>query len=248
MSSDHAGRVLSRRDALTWLGAAGLTGLAAACGSSGTKAASASRATTSTSAADLSAGVADTTTVASTTCVLTPELTEGPYYIAGEAIRTDITEGKAGMPLRLALVVSNISRCTGVANASIDIWHADAGGNYSGFNATASNRTFLRGTQVTDASGAAGFHTIYPGWYSGRATHIHVKVHVAGNVVHTGQLFFDEATNTAVYATAPYNSHGGTRTMNSQDSIYNGGGSQSIVRVSQEGSGLVGTITMGVRI
>jgi protocatechuate 3,4-dioxygenase beta subunit len=179
--------------------------------------------------------------------VLTPEQTEGPYYIAGEAIRTDITEGKAGVPLRLAFVVANVNRCSAVANASIDIWHADATGNYSGFNATASNRTFLRGIQVTDASGAAGFQTVYPGWYQGRATHIHVKVHAGGSVVHTGQVFFDEAINEAVYAASPYAGHGGTRTLNSQDSIYAGGGAQSLLRLSREGSGYVGAITLGIQ-
>jgi protocatechuate 3,4-dioxygenase beta subunit len=178
---------------------------------------------------------------------LTPEQTEGPYFIAGEAIRTDITEGKAGMPLRLALTVVNANRCAAIASASIDIWHADAGGNYSGFGSASSNRTFLRGVQVTNAAGAAGFLTIYPGWYQGRATHIHVKVHVGGSVVHTGQLFFDESINQAVYATAPYSSHAGTRTLNSQDNIYASGGALSLVRLTREGIGYVGTITLGVQ-
>jgi protocatechuate 3,4-dioxygenase beta subunit len=223
---------VSRRQALAWFGAAGLTAVAAAC-RSGTKASSATTATTVTAPTGAS-------------CVLTPEETEGPYYLGGEAIRSDITEGKTGIALRLAFVVLNVNRCAVVGNASVDIWHADATGNYSGFNATASNRTFLRGIQVTDATGAAGFHTIYPGWYQGRATHIHVKVHAGGTVVHTGQLFFDETINQAVYSKSPYSDHSGSRTLNSQDSIYASGGAQSLLHLSPEGTGYVGTITLGV--
>jgi protocatechuate 3,4-dioxygenase beta subunit len=201
-------------------------------------------ATTTTSAAP---GTATTATATAASCVLTPEQTEGPYYLSGESVRSDITEGKAGMPLRLAFVVLDVNACAAIANALVDIWHADATGNYSGFNATSSNRTFLRGVQVTDSAGAAGFHTIYPGWYQGRATHIHLKVYVGGNAVHTGQLFFDESTNAAVYATAPYASHSGSRTLNSQDNIYTSGGAQALLRITKEVSGLLGTMTLGVR-
>ena len=137
-------------------------------------------------------------------CVLTPEMTEGPYYLAGEKLRRDITEGKPGARLDLALTVVDASTCRPIKGATVDIWHCDAGGVYSGFGAGASNRTFLRGLQKTDAHGVAHFKTVYPGWYPGRTVHIHVKVHVRGNVVHTGQLFFADATTDAVYRKAPY--------------------------------------------
>jgi protocatechuate 3,4-dioxygenase beta subunit len=250
---------VSRRQALAWFGTAGLAALAAACSSGPGAAGTALESTaagTGTTTSTAVGGATATTTMTGTTattaldanCLLTPEETEGPYYLAGEAVRTDITEGKVGMPLRLAFVVVNVDKCRGIANALVDIWHADATGNYSGFNATASNHTFLRGIQVTDANGAAGFHTVYPGWYQGRATHIHLKVHVGGNVVHTGQVFFDESVNSAVYATAAYTGRSGTRTLNSQDNIYAGGGAQSILHISQEGSGLVGAINLGVKV
>lgn len=174
-------------------------------------------------------------------------MTEGPYYLSGEAVRTDITDGHPGTPLRLAFTVVDVTTCAPIPNAMIDVWHADAAGNYSGFGSTSSNRTFLRGTQVTDARGKAGFNTIYPGWYQGRATHVHLKIHVGGNAVHTGQLFLDEATNQAVYASAPYTGHAGTRTLNSQDGIYASGGAQSMPMLTREGSGYVGTITLGVK-
>src|SRR5216683_2289446 len=117
------------------------------------------------------------------TCVLTPEQTEGPYYIANEAVRRNITDGRPGTPLLLRAFVLNASTCKPIKGAAVDIWHADAAGNYSGFSSDTSSRTFLRGIQKTDQNGLAIFTTIYPGWYQGRAVHIHVKVHVGGSVV-----------------------------------------------------------------
>src|SRR5437773_8109162 len=126
-------------------------------------------------------------------CVLTPEQTEGPYYISGEKLRRDITEGRAGAAMQLRAFVVNASTCKPIKGAAVDIWHADAGGVYSGFGAGASNRTFMRGIQKTNVKGLALFRTVYPGWYQGRTVHIHVKVHLGGNVVHTGQLYFPDA-------------------------------------------------------
>jgi protocatechuate 3,4-dioxygenase beta subunit len=123
-------------------------------------------------------------------CVLAPEQTEGPYYIDGEKLRRNITEGKSGVSLTLRALVVDASTCRPIRGAALDIWHCDAAGAYSGFGAGATSRTFLRGIQKTDAKGFATFKTIYPGWYPGRTVHIHVKVHLGGNVVHTGQLYF----------------------------------------------------------
>jgi protocatechuate 3,4-dioxygenase beta subunit len=121
-------------------------------------------------------------------CVLAPEQTEGPYYIANEAVRRNITEGRPGTPLLLRAFVVNASTCKPIKGAAVDIWHADAAGEYSGFGQEAASRTFMRGVQRTSAKGLALFRTVYPGWYQGRTVHIHVKVHLGGNVVHTGQL------------------------------------------------------------
>src|SRR5213080_3206228 len=112
------------------------------------------------------------------TCVLTPEQTEGPYYIAGELVRRNITEGRPGTPLTLRAFVVDASTCKAIRNAAVDIWHADAGGVYSGFGAGSANRTFMRGIQRTNAAGLALFRSVYPGWYQGRTVHIHVKVHL----------------------------------------------------------------------
>src|SRR5207247_1042724 len=86
-------------------------------------------------------------------CVLAPEQTEGPYYIADEKLRRNITEGKPGTPLTLNLRVVEASTCKAIKGAVVDIWHADASGVYSGFGQGSSNRTFLRGIQKTDAAG-----------------------------------------------------------------------------------------------
>jgi protocatechuate 3,4-dioxygenase beta subunit len=231
---------VSRRDALRWLGAAGIAGIAAACTSSSTG-------TQAGGASSPAASASDGGATSSPACVLSPEMTEGPYYIDGEAVRSDVTEGKPGVPLRLGLTVVDATSCSVLPKAAVEIWHADAGGNYSGFGAAASNTTFLRGVQIADASGKVSFKTLYPGWYMGRATHIHLMVHVGGNVVHTGQLFFDEAINDAVYARAPYNAHTGQRMLNDQDGIYANGGAASTVALTEDGDGYVGAITLGVR-
>jgi len=108
-------------------------------------------------------------------CVLTPEQTEGPYYIAGEKRRRNITEGRPGVPLLLRLKVVDASTCRPIVGAAVDIWHADALGVYSGFGAGRKNRTAMRGVQRTDRTGLARFRSVYPGWYQGRTVHIHVK-------------------------------------------------------------------------
>src|SRR5216117_1087208 len=108
-------------------------------------------------------------------CVLTPEQTEGPYYIPNEKLRRNIAEGKPGTPLTLRAKVVDASSCKPIKGAAVDIWHADAGGIYSGFGQGSGNRTFMRGIQRTDAKGIAVLQTVYPGWYTGRTVHIHVK-------------------------------------------------------------------------
>jgi hypothetical protein len=182
-------------------------------------------------------------------CVLTPELTEGPYYVAGEKLRRDVTEGKPGTPLLLDLTVVNASTCKAVKNASVEIWHCDAGGVYSGSVANNPGTNFLRGVQKTNAAGIATFKTIYPGFYQGRAVHIHVKVHVGGSVVHTGQLFFPATVTNVVYKRAPYSAHGTTPdTLNPNDSIFRNGGSKGMLTLKKRGVGYVGSIGMGVHL
>jgi protocatechuate 3,4-dioxygenase beta subunit len=179
-------------------------------------------------------------------CVLTPEQTEGPYYIPDERIRRNITEGRPGTPLALRTFVVDASTCRAIKAAAVDIWHADAAGVYSGLGQGAASRTFMRGIQRTNAKGLATFRTVYPGWYPGRTVHIHVKVHLGGNVVHTGQLYFPDAVTDAVYRRAPYSRRPGRDTHNASDSVFRNGGKKSMLRVRRSNGIYVATITMGV--
>jgi protocatechuate 3,4-dioxygenase beta subunit len=180
-------------------------------------------------------------------CVLTPELTEGPYYVPGERLRRDIRSGKPGVPLALRLTVMNTRSCEPIRAAAVDVWHCDALGAYSGAVANSPGTNFLRGVQRTNANGVATFQTIYPGWYPGRAVHVHVKVHVGGNVVHTGQLFFPARVTNAVYAKAPYRTHGrAADTPNAADAIFRNGGSRGMLELAKHGNGYTASIAMGV--
>jgi protocatechuate 3,4-dioxygenase beta subunit len=178
-------------------------------------------------------------------CVLTPEQTEGPYYVDGEKVRRDIREGRPGVKLTLRTTVVDASTCKPIRGAAVDIWHCDAGGVYSGVDG--GTGTFLRGIQRTNANGLARFVTLFPGWYQGRTTHVHVKVHLGGRVIHTGQLYFPEAAVTAVSKRSPYNRRGAPDTRNADDAIYRNGGRNSLARVTHDASGgTVAAITMGV--
>ena len=175
-------------------------------------------------------------------CSLDPEVTEGPYWIDNDLTRRDVREDRKGLLLKLNLTVVDASTCKAIKGADVEIWHADASGTYSGFGSspgqgTTNSKRYLRGHQKSDANGRLSFLTIYPGWYRGRTPHIHVKVHVAGNTVHTGQLFFRDATSDRVYATANYRSHGEPDTTNADDTIYRqAGGSAALVSLRRRSS------------
>jgi protocatechuate 3,4-dioxygenase beta subunit len=196
-------------------------------------------------------------------CILAPEQTEGPYYIAKEKVRRDIRERRPGTRLRLRLTVVDATTCKPLKNAAVDVWHCDAGGIYSGFGSASTGgapggagptdrATFMRGIQLTNARGQAEFLTVYPGWYRGRTVHIHLKVHLGGtngHVVHTGQLYFPESVTGKVYATGVYRQRAAARdTFNATDAIYRDGGAQSLLHLKGDGKGgYIGTIVVGVR-
>lgn len=241
------GRILSRREVLTLLGAAGTT-LLAACAPAQTGGGATAQPTLNAEARSAvaleqsplaqasQAAQAVTAEVANATvtvpaCVVRPEVTEGPYYVDTGLVRSDIrTDGatgaaQAGIPLVLTFNVSEVSggSCAPLAGATVEIWHCNAEGVYSGvtdpgFDTT--EQTWLRGAQVTDAGGVATFTTIYPGWYPGRAVHIHFKVSPSANAVFTSQLFFDERLSDEVFAKAPYAGRGQRNVLNSNDGIY----------------------------
>jgi protocatechuate 3,4-dioxygenase beta subunit len=160
-------------------------------------------------------------------------------------VRRNITEGRPGRLLTLRLRVVDASTCKPIKGASVDVWHCDAAGAYSGVQGNAG--TFMRGVQKTDAKGFATFRTVYPGWYRGRTVHIHVKVHLGGNVVHTGQLYFPDKVTDAVYRGAPYNRRRSRSTRNANDSVFRNGGKRSLLSLRKTGTGYTGSITMGVQ-
>ena len=184
---------------------------------------------------------------AAATCVLSRETTEGPYWVENRLTRRDITEGRKGAGLGLSIKVIDVPGCKPIKGADVELWHADARGAYSGVSGASSR--FLRGHQKTNAAGVVRFETLYPGWYPGRTPHIHVKVHVGGSEVHTGQIFFTDAASRSVYRTGVYSSRGQADTTNGSDSIYRQtGGSRATARVSRRrGGGYRGTVTLGVR-
>jgi protocatechuate 3,4-dioxygenase beta subunit len=198
------------------------------------------------------------------TCVLTPEVTEGPYWIDNKLTRYDVREGRPGLPLVLRFAIVNAKTCKPIRNADVEIWHADASGEYSGFDSGSSGggpgfgggpqtkTRYLRGHQRSDARGYASFLTVFPGWYRGRTPHVHMKVHVgsADRVVHTGQVFFNEAIEASVYRSGAYASRGQPDTPHARDSIFaEAGGSRAVVKLGRRpggARGYLGKIMIGV--
>jgi hypothetical protein len=181
-------------------------------------------------------------------CVLTPEVTEGPYWIDTNLTRRDIREGRTGLRLDLVLTVENARTCAPIEGADVEIWHCDADGVYSGVQGNSGN--FLRGGQRAGSKGHVRFETIVPGWYTGRTPHIHMKVFVSGNEIHTGQVFFRPRTLREVYAQGVYAGRGQADRSNSADSIYREAGARAVVPLERKGStvarGFNGALTIGV--
>jgi protocatechuate 3,4-dioxygenase beta subunit len=193
-------------------------------------------------------------------CVVQPQQTEGPYFVDEKLLRSDIRSDpstgaiKSGAPLELAMNVSQMAadgRCVPLAGAQVDLWQCDAMGAYSDVKDKlfdTSGQKFLRGYQITDAAGAARFVTIYPGWYPGRAVHIHFKVRsapvsagpaseAAPAYEFTSQFYFDEQFTDGVHAREPYSAHTGQRMRNDTDGLYRNGGQQLTLAVTETSSG-----------
>ena len=232
----------TRREALGTLTVA-VGGLLNACSGSPT---SASSTTTSSST---------TTTGGSTACVVAASETAGPYPdITGMLnnpafYRRDVTEGRPGLPLTLTLTVVNAnSGCSPVSGAVVEIWHCDANGVYSEYGSGA-GQTFLRGLQTADSNGQVTFTTIYPGWYQGRATHIHVDVYVSGRNVKTTQIAFPESVTSAVYASGVYAAKGQNPQSNPSDMVFSDGVSTELATLTGSvSSGYTSTLQLGVAL
>ena len=167
------------------------------------------------------------------TCILTGAQTLGPCYAAAAALtRRDITAGAGGLATRLGFRIVNANNCQPVTNATVDVWHVNGVGIYSArtaqvctTGANVVNETWCRGVQSTDSDGRVYFDTVYPGWYSGRTTHIHVTIRVNSAAILTTQFAFPDRVNDFIYRKHPlYNTRPGTRTtFNSNDNVFTAG-------------------------
>ncbi|TAQ86944.1 hypothetical protein B7494_g4740 [Chlorociboria aeruginascens] len=173
----------------------------------------------------------DTLFGASPKCILTPDNANGPYYVLGESIRSDLVESEVGIPVHLEMQFVDITTCLPATGIFVDVWSCNAHGVYSGVSASGEgglNTTYLRGVQQPDADGVVVFDTLFPGHYAGRANHEHVIVHSGatlnengtfsgGHISHLSQLFFDQALINAVEATSPYSTNTIAKTSNNAD-------------------------------
>ena len=251
------GQILSRRDTLKLLGIGSAAFLAACTSPEETSTLVPTEALTQVASTQVAATVS---TVLD--CVVRPELTIGPYFVDEQLERSDIRPNssdnsvKEGVPLTLNINVTSVSNdsCTPIEGAQVDIWHCDAPGEYSGVSGQGSDTTgqdFLRGFQRTDANGAVQFQTIYPGWYTGRAVHIHFTIRTQGtggeDYQFTSQFFFDDTLTDQVYALEPYASKGQRDILNSDDNIFSGGGDQLLLNLQGDtANGYTGSMSTGL--
>ncbi|WP_425473161.1 intradiol ring-cleavage dioxygenase [Streptomyces montanus] len=213
------------------------------------------------------ASTSTSTSATSSVCVLNAEVTEGPYSLEGALVREDIREDKEGFEVQYTFTVVDVANdCAPLADALVEIWHCDHLGEYSGFvggngHEEEDNGKFLRGGQMTDENGQCSITSIWPGHYVSRAVHVHMRVHTdvtltddsytGGEIIHTGQLFFDPDINEEIQATSPYSANTTRETALADDSIYDDGGASSgLLTLTALGSsvsdGYKATLTVGV--
>lgn len=196
-------------------------------------------------------------------CVFRPEQTEGPYFVDERLHRSDIRsdpttgEVKAGVPFALTVALSRVDdgQCRPLSGAQVDIWHCDALGIYSDVKDPSFNtmgKRFLRGYQITDAQGKAKFVTIYPGWYTGRTVHIHIKVRTASGTKRsfefTSQMYFEDSLSERIYVDPPYATKGKRTARNQDDRIFRRGGDQLILTPTQTADGYAATFAVGLQL
>jgi protocatechuate 3,4-dioxygenase beta subunit len=239
------GRLLTRREALTALGATGALFLLRCSNGSSSLADNGDD-------DDLPLG-----------CVVRPEQTEGPYFVDELLNRSDIRSDpatgivKPGVPLELTFNVTRVAdaACVPLAGVVVDIWHCDHLGVYSdvddpGFNTV--GQRFLRGYQVTGDDGVVRFTTVFPGWYQGRTVHIHFKIRSEPSAdpgfEFTSQLYFDDDLTDQVHAMEPYSEKGQRTLRNAGDGIYAGGGSELTLDVTEDDNGLAAAFEIALQI
>lgn len=266
---DDADWRMSRRRALGTLGALGIAGIWGCNGSDSDNGGTDSSSGSGTSGSDSdsgSSGSGSTGGGTSSGCVVVARETDGPYplyaILANDAmVRSDIREDRTGVPLTLTLTLENVNNnCAPIVSAAVYIWHCDRAGSYSGYSSSQNGgnyagQTWLRGIQVSDSNGQVTFTTIYPGWYTGRITHIHVQIYLNDNLsvtaTATTQLAFPQDTTTAVYNSTLYRSHGQNSSVTSfsADNVFSDGTSTQMLTLTGDTSnGYTGNITLGIAV
>lgn len=237
--------------------------LLAACGGSSSTSSSSASSTGSTTSGGSSTTTTTTTTSGTSGCTLIPSETQGPYPLLSvlsntAMVRNVITEDKTGLPLTVILKLVNVNNsCAPITNASVYLWHCDKDGVYSGYSQPSINtvgQTFLRGIWPVDANGEVTFTTIYPGWYSGRITHIHFQVYLNGSTsvaTVTSQIAFPQEITQAVYNSALYAAHGQNTSVTSfsQDNIFSDGTTYQMATLNGDTTnGYTATLTVGISV
>jgi protocatechuate 3,4-dioxygenase beta subunit len=192
-------------------------------------------------------------------CVAVPELTEGPFFVDEHLDRSDIRSDPTdksvcpGVPLALTLNLARIVKdnCEPLAGAAVDLWHCDAIGRYSDVGDTLGKK-FLRGSQVSDATGRVHFTTIYPGWYPGRTVHIHFKVRASAangkQFDFTSQFFFDDKLTDGLFQQPPYAQRGPRSHRNPDDDIYLDGGNSLVLTPQKHADTLAATFDLALKL
>jgi protocatechuate 3,4-dioxygenase beta subunit len=197
------------------------------------------------------------------TCIVRPEQIEGPYFVDEKLHRQDIridpsdNSVKDGVELMLIFNVSQIEgqNCLPLPNAIVDLWQCDAAGIYSDVqdrNFDTRGKKFLRGYQMTNSHGSAQFLTIFPGWYRGRATHVHFKIRTDETSAHgyefTSQIYFEDSQLRQIYNLSPYATQGKGYMENEKDSIYRNGGEELKIKLTKVNTGLQGIFDIGLKL
>ena len=237
-------RTIQRRDALRQIGGLGLAGITGLTTCTSAK----SSTDANTSAIDGGTAAAD--------CVLVPQSTAGPFYFDANQIRSDITEGRPGVPLGLELTVVDAAGCEPIADAVVDVWHTDAAGIYSGYagqgdngDVDAGRDDFMRGIQVTSTAGKVLFETVYPGWYPSRTIHIHFTVRPDENTEATSQLYFPDGVSDAVMALSPYSDRPGRSSNNGNDGVLRASHLEALLMsVTEVDGGYFASHTIGIAV
>jgi protocatechuate 3,4-dioxygenase beta subunit len=237
-------KTMNRKGFLKNLGLAGVTAIAAPilihCGSDDD---------TGTISTGTSSNSGSSSGSSSTGCSVTNSETEGPFPTKSPStlVQSNIVSDRTGVPFTIGITVQNVNAsCANLQGAIVDIWHCDKDGNYSEYGGTAMQSTnytsvhFLRGRQTTDADGKVNFTSIFPGWYSGRATHIHVHIYNAsGQSLLVTQIAFPEGSDSAVVQVAASTGYKGMSgyTYNSNDTVFSDGTSNEMSTISGSVSG-----------